>query len=64
MFRLTSIPSLPSAPAIFFVVLRVHFRPPIGSPAVSYFISCLISAMISGVFFPRAGDQHPPFGYD
>ena len=37
---------------------------PIGSPAVSYFISCLISAMTSGVFFPRAGGQHPPFGYD
>ncbi len=61
---LAVIPRLASALAIFFVVLRVHFRPPIGSPAVSYFISCLISAMTSGVFFPRAGGQHPPFGYD
>src|ERR1700674_219410 len=40
-----------SSAAILAVVLRVHLSPPIGSPAVSCFISSSMRAITAGVFF-------------
>ena len=49
--RLIWIPRELSSLAIFPVVRLVHFRPVIGSPAVSCFINSSIRASTSGVFF-------------
>ncbi len=50
---LTAMPQRCSSAAILAVVRRVHFKPVMGSPAVSCCISDSIRAMISGVFFHR-----------
>src|SRR2546425_1199915 len=45
--------------AIFSVVLRVHFSPVMGSPAVSCSRRISMASIISGVFFPPAGARRP-----
>ena len=56
-----AVEGLLSAAEIFLVVFRVHFRPPIGSPAVSSFMSFLISSRISVVFFSHTDARLPFF---
>lgn len=51
VFLLTFIPIELSSSAIFRAVFLVHFRPVIGSPAVSYSISLLIFSVTSDIFF-------------
>src|SRR3989304_5867600 len=43
----------------FSVVLRVHLRPPMGSPAVSSSRSFSMARITSGVFFRAVGDRRP-----
>src|SRR6266581_4026642 len=45
--------------AIFSVVLRVHFSPVMGSPAVSCSRRTSMASIISGVFFPAACARRP-----
>src|SRR5664280_3217263 len=45
--------------AIFSVVLRVHFSPVMGSPAVSCSRRISMASIISGVFFPPACARRP-----
>ena len=52
VLALTRMASFPSCRLIFFVVLRVHLRPLMGSPAVSCSMSCWMVAITPGVFFP------------
>jgi len=49
--------------AIFSVVLRVHFNPVMGSPAVSCSRIISMASIISGVFFPPAGARRPFCGH-
>ena len=62
MLRPTAMPCCRKALAILSVVLRVHFKPVIGSPAVSGCISARISSTIAGVFFRPAAVPRPACG--
>jgi len=60
---LTCMPRGWSSAAILAVVRRVHFRPLIGSPAVSCFMISSILEITSGVFFPWIGGRLLFFGH-